>query len=63
VKEENDQENDRKENFCNTKEIFGNMAAYMKVENEIIMRMRGGGGLLYLSGASSPLKLQTITLR
>jgi len=63
VEEENDQKNDRKENFCNTKENFGNVATCMKVENKIMMRMRGGGGLLYLFRASSPLKLQTINLK
>jgi len=63
VEEKNDQKNCIKRVFGNTKGNFGNVAVCMKVENEIMIRMRGGGGLLYLSGASSPLKLQTINPR
>jgi len=43
VEEKDDQKNDIKENFRNTKGNFDNVAACMKVENEIMIRMKGGG--------------------
>jgi len=47
------------ENFGKYQRKIGNMAAFANVENEYVFEMRGGKGLLHLSGASSPLKLPT----
>jgi len=48
-----------KENFGKYQRKFGNVAAFANVENEYMMQMRRGRGLLYSSRASSPLKLPT----
>jgi len=47
------------DNFGKYQKKFGNVAAFANVENEYMLEMRGGGGLLYLSEASSSLKLPT----